>query len=107
MHSVPTMKATLSPYMQRKAELAELRRFQFRTAHYRPFRSLAWTGGESPRKPSVTPVWERAYARALFRQQVNQWRSYWADSPDFYTLRTFYRRARADAFATFRDSQNG
>ena len=89
------------------AEHAELKTAQFRSAHYRPFAPIAWTGGNSPAKPSETPVWVRAYARALFRRQVNDWRKFWADSPDWYTLRTFYRRAAADAHATFRDSRNG
>ena len=71
------------------------------------FSAVAWTGGECPLAPSLTPRWERAYARALFREQVNAWRNAWKDSPDVDTLRTFYRRARYDAFATFRHARNG
>jgi hypothetical protein len=88
-------------------ECRALRSAIFRTAHLSEFRPLAWTGGESPRKPSARSLPEIAYARALFRQQVNTWRNYWKDSPDRDTLRTFYRRAVADSFATFRGALNG
>ena len=81
-------------------------RLEIERASYRPFSAIAWTGGFGPVRPSETPKWERAYARALFREQVNKWRAYWKDSPDWDTLRIYFRRARMDSFASFRSALN-
>jgi hypothetical protein len=88
-------------------ECRALRSAIFRTAHLQEFRPLAWTGGESPRKPSARSLPEVAYAKALFRQQLNTFCAYWKELPDRDTLRTFYRRAVYDSFATFRGALNG
>lgn len=83
-------------------------RLETERASYKPFGAIAWTGGFGPVKPSATPKWEKAYARALFREQVNTFRNAWkaCPAPEWDTLRIFYVRARADAYATFRDSLN-
>ena len=102
------MKTRPRPTVSQVRELErQVMRLQIQAASLRPFSAIAWTGGTSAPPPSSTPVWVRAYARALFRDAVNTWRRYWGDNPGAAELRTFYKRARADAFATFRDARNG
>lgn len=71
-------------------------------SRYKVADHYAWTGGSAPAKPSQTPRPVIAYTRTEFRRQVNDWRSYWHDFPSRDVFRTFYRRARHDAHATFR-----
>lgn len=105
-YCVGTMKSrpTVSAMQALEQEIARLR-FQIAMGP-QPFMPRAWTGGNSPSLPSSESMPQSAYRRALFRQQVKTFRAYWGDWPNADTLRTFYRRARADAFATFRDARN-
>lgn len=65
-------------------------------------KTFAWTGGSWPSAPSQTSAFEFRVIRALFREQVKTWRDYWGDFPPRDVLRTFYGRARYDAYATRR-----
>jgi len=60
----------------------------------------AWTGGGYPGpgfRPSPT---FRLIRSALFREQVRDWRVAWGDCPKPETIRLFWKRAHADAYAT-------
>ena len=72
----------------------------------RPFSRVAWTGGSSPRKPSEVSRFEAAARRSLFREQANTHANFWKCATEWDTFRTFYRRAQADAHATFRGAFN-
>lgn len=104
-----------SSYARRVAELTTLRA-ELATARaqlspfqcVRPFGPLAWTGGDRPRPLGSVSRPECAYVRALFREQANTHAAFWRGAKtEWDTLRTFYRRARADAHATFRGAFNG
>ena len=67
----------------------------------------AWTGGSSPltfNLVALTP--EGDYVLQLYREQVALWSDYWGDTPPADVLDTFWGRARYDAHATYRDSNN-
>lgn len=64
---------------------------------------ICWMGGSRPRKSSQIDLIESATRKFLFREQVQTWRNYWGDSPDWDTLRLFFGRARHDAHATLRN----
>lgn len=60
----------------------------------------AWTGGGYP-GPGFRPTQAfRLIRSALFREQVRDWRRGWGDCPSADTLRLFWKRAHADAYAT-------
>lgn len=69
------------------------------------FESKAWTGGSDPRPLSEITGFEREYVSALFAEQVTEWVECWGDLPKMDTVRLFWDRARHDAHATCRDSQ--
>jgi hypothetical protein len=66
------------------------------------FRAIAWTGGCRPAKPSAIGSKQAGVQKALFGEQVMDFLTYWGDSPNWDTLRIFFRRARYDAHATCR-----
>lgn len=59
----------------------------------------AWTGGKMPPRGFRLPAFRRT-AAVFFGEQVADWRAAWGDTPPRDVLRTFVRRALADAFAT-------
>lgn len=66
-------------------------------------RVIAWTGGSTPAKPSQISAAQASVQKFIFAQQVADFFGYWGDYPNRDTLRIFFRRARMDAHATFRD----
>lgn len=62
---------------------------------------IAWTGGSAPALDPLDPA-EREYVLILFRQQCETWKAAWGDRPPLDVRRTFMRRARFDAHATYR-----
>jgi len=81
-------------------------RLRFKLCETHPFRPIAWTGGSSPALPSNESLPQASYRRALFREQVKTFSAYWRDRPEWDTFRIFFRRARGDSHATFRDATN-
>jgi hypothetical protein len=65
-------------------------------------RALLWLGGSKPAKLGDIPPWERALVSVLFRDEVAMWQEYWREPIHRGVARTFWRRARYDAHATFR-----
>lgn len=63
----------------------------------------AWTGGSRPRPLRDLPFGERQYVSYLFRQQVRTWSTYWFAPVPGDIARIFWRRARYDAHATYRN----
>jgi len=63
---------------------------------------IAWTGGDRPAMPSQVGPKFAGLQKLLFGEQVETFRGYWGDSPNWDTLRIFFRRARYDAHATLR-----
>ena len=64
---------------------------------------IAWMGGSRPRPLSELSQDEREYASYLFRQQMRTWSTYWFAPVPGDIARTFWKRARYDAHATYRD----
>lgn len=102
-HTRQTKAALVAENEALRARLASLSFAQ----SLRPFAPLAWTGGDSPRKPSAVGRIEAATRRALFREQANTHAAFWRGCrTEWDTFRTFYRRAAGDAHATFRGAFN-
>jgi hypothetical protein len=64
---------------------------------------IAWMGGSRPRPLLELSRGERRYVTRLFREQVDTWLDYWGDSIPMDVCRTFWKRARYDAHATYRN----
>lgn len=62
----------------------------------------AWMGGSRPRPLSELSWSERLYVTRLFRDQMNTWIDFWGDLVPMDVARTFWKRARYDAHATYR-----
>lgn len=62
-------------------------------------KTICWTGGSRPNKPSKVTQAETSVRSYLFREQIEAFRKYWGDYPDRDTLRIYFRRARMDAHA--------
>ena len=67
-----------------------------------PLPLVAWTGGDTPPRGFRAALF-LAMRRALFREQLATWRAAWGDRPQLDTVRTFWRRARFDAWRSFTD----
>lgn len=65
-----------------------------------PLPLVAWTGGDVPPKGFRAPEF-LAMRRALFAEQLRTWRNAWGDRPQLDTVRTFWRRARFDAWRSY------
>jgi hypothetical protein len=72
------------------------------------FSPIAWTGGDRPGPYASLSLPEKKYVSGLFKDQIRCWKNYWqgGENPPWDTLRIFYKRARYDAHATFRDATN-
>ena len=66
------------------------------------FPLIAWTGGSRPAAPSAISAAQAGTQKFLYCQQVETFRNYWGDYPNWDTLRIYYNRARYDAHATHR-----
>lgn len=64
---------------------------------------IAWMGGSRPPKPSQVNRNFCGLQKLLFGEQVEAFRGYWGDAPNWDTLRIYYRRARYDTHATTRN----
>jgi hypothetical protein len=64
---------------------------------------VVWIGGSRPAPLSTIGAIERSTCSSLFRQQCETFSDYWGTAPDLDTCRIFWRRARHDAHATWRD----
>ena len=67
----------------------------------RPKHFTTWMGGDRPKKLGSVSGEERALVSAEFRQQCKTHARYWDLTIAWDTARTFWRRARYDAHATF------
>jgi hypothetical protein len=63
----------------------------------------AWMGGSRPRPLLELDQDERCYVSFLFRQQMQTWTKYWHAPVPPETARIFWKRARYDAHATYRN----
>lgn len=74
---------------------------------YRPprIRAIAWTGGSVPPREAFAWPHFNGLRRALFREQMRDWRDYWKDCPSLETCRLFWNRAKLDAWATVRGNE--
>jgi hypothetical protein len=63
----------------------------------------AWMGGSRPHPLSELSQDEREYASYLFRQQMRTWSTYWFAPVPGDIARIFWKRARYDAHATYRN----
>lgn len=63
----------------------------------------AWMGGTRPLPLSQISREERIAVALLFEDQVKDFLGFWGDNPVMDTYRIFWRRARYDAHATFRN----
>lgn len=70
-----------------------------RGTHRPEFR--AWSGGSPP--PKKLPADAKKLADELYEEQLADWREGWGDEPDTDTKELFRKRARYDAWATYRD----
>lgn len=66
---------------------------------------IAWMGGSRPRPLRDLPFDEREYVNYLFRQQMRTWSTYWFAPVPGDIARIFWRRARYDAHAAYRNEQ--
>jgi len=64
---------------------------------------IAWMGGSRPRPLLELMMDERTYVSYLFRQQVRTWSEYWFAPVPFEIARIFWKRARYDAHAAYRN----
>ena len=65
----------------------------------------AWMGGTRPLPLTKISEQERILVSRLFREQIELFLGYWGDYPALDICRTFWRRARYDAHATFRSNR--
>ena len=66
---------------------------------------IDWMGGSRPRPLLELSMGERRYVTRLFREQVDTWLDYWRDSIPMDVCRIFWKRARYDAHATYRNER--
>lgn len=64
---------------------------------------IAWTGGSRPRPLLELTKGERTYVSYLFRQQMSTWLDFWFAPMPLDVARIFWKRARYDAHATYRN----
>lgn len=70
-----------------------------------PFPLVAWTGGDCAPRGFSDPAF-RQMRRVLFREQLVTSRDYWgAGNTQLDTVRIYWRRAHADAWRSFTESQ--
>jgi hypothetical protein len=62
----------------------------------------SWTGGTTPKAIKCVDREEKELVEKLYHDQIETYVNYWGEHPIRETLRTFWRRARYDAHATFR-----
>lgn len=68
---------------------------------------VAWTGGSSPRPVMELSEAEWEYAKKLYVDDLDTWRSFWQEDTVPVDIRNiFWGRARHDAHATFRARKN-
>jgi hypothetical protein len=79
----------------RMAEMAEADKMKKKNRATR-----AWTGGSAP--PAKLPLAAQKLAKRLLAEQVREFTQFWGDKPNADTMATFRRRARYDAWATYR-----
>lgn len=68
--------------------------------------TYAWTGGDSPNDIRSISEEELALAYALYHDQVDDYTTFWGTEPELGIRRTYWNRARHDAYATFRTREN-
>jgi len=61
-----------------------------------------WIAGGKPNQLTTISIEERRFVRHLFRQQALQHKNYWRHI-SIPSAREFWKRARYDAHATFRN----
>ena len=76
-----------------------------KTKSGRKYQRVAWTGGSW--KPEGLEKISKDYRDLVsffFREQMMDFGNFWGDLPDMDTRRIFWRRAKADAYATYREA---
>ena len=64
---------------------------------------IAWRGGSRPRPLLELSHAERKLVTNLFRSQVYIWQDFWSGPVPTDVCRIFWKRARYDAHATYRN----
>jgi len=62
----------------------------------------SWTGGTTPKAIKDIDREEKALVKKLYHDQIAEFEKFWEHYPSRFIRRTFWRRARYDAHATFR-----
>lgn len=68
-----------------------------------PVSKIAWMGGTRPEPLIRLSKRERSLVSILFQEQIIIFTSGWDTFPELDICRTFWKRARYDAHATYRD----
>jgi hypothetical protein len=61
----------------------------------------SWTGGTTPKAIKYIDREEKALVKNLYHDQIAEFVMFWEHYPSRFIRRTFWRRARYDAHATF------
>lgn len=77
---------------------------QIKTKSGRTYQRIAWMGGDSA--PKELRKISRDYRNIItffFREQLRDFSDFWKELPDMDTTRIFWKRAKADAWSTYRE----
>jgi hypothetical protein len=67
--------------------------------------TIAWMGGSRSPSPANISARQASILKYLFGEQVETFRKYWGDYPNWNTMHIFFRRALADSWATIRNDK--
>lgn len=78
---------------------------EIQTKSGRVYKRIAWQGGDSaPKDLRKISRDFRNLITFFFKEQLEDFSDFWKELPDMDTARIFWKRAKGDAWATYRET---